>query len=171
MSNPKKWTDVYPYGTKEGDEEAKFFRALARHKKYDYRSTPAIVKDTGLSKQRVEEIIDKYINKVSPPILFAHPTNDDHWGYWERCKDRIKDDKRDISKKDKDNRIDKHIHGSPSMVGGIDLVQSDTLATSMCALNETITIDVSIGQAEALIKSEWPVVCILSSNVEWFLDV
>lgn len=118
MTNkPKKWTEIYPYGTKEGDDEARFFRALARHPKYDYRSTGQIVKTTGLSKQRVEEIIDKYVNKVSPPLLFPHASNDDHWGYWERCQDRLQDDKRDISKKDKDSRVDKHMSGSPSMVG------------------------------------------------------
>lgn len=117
MNKPKKWTEVYPYGTKEGDEEAKFFRALARHPKFEYRSTGAIIKATGLSRQRVEEIVDKYVNKISPPLLFPHTSNDDHWGYWERCQDRLKDDFRDISKKDKDNRVDKHIAGTPSMVG------------------------------------------------------
>jgi len=124
MSKPKKWTEIYPYGTKEGDDEAKFFRALARHPKFDYRSTAAIIKATGLSRQRVEEIVDKY-TKVSPPLIFLHPTNDDHWGYWERCQDRLKDDKRDISRKDKDNRVDKHISGTPSMVGAGDVDQSD----------------------------------------------
>ena len=42
INTPKKWTEIYPYGTKEGDEESKFFRALARHNKFDYRSTIAI---------------------------------------------------------------------------------------------------------------------------------
>lgn len=116
MNKPKKWTEVYPYGTKEGDEEAKFFRALARHPKFEYRSTGAIIKATGLSRQRVEEIVDKYVNKISPPLLFPHTSNDDHLGYWERCQDRLKDDLRDISKKDKDNRVDKHIAGTPSMI-------------------------------------------------------
>lgn len=116
MNKPKKWTEVYPYGTKEGDEEAKFFRALARHPKFDYRSTGQIIKTTGLSRQRVEEIIDKYVNKVVPPLLIPHASNDDHWGYWERCQDRLKDDNRDISRKDKDNRVDKHMAGTPSII-------------------------------------------------------
>jgi hypothetical protein len=127
MSKPKKWTEIYPYGTKEGDDEAKFFRALARHPKYEYRSTPAIIKSTGLSRQRVEEIVDKYVNKVSPPLIFAHPSNDDHWGYWERCQDQLKDDNRDISKKDKDSRVDKHITGTPSMVDTLHDDQSNVL--------------------------------------------
>ena len=117
MSKPKKWTEVYPYGTKEGDEEARFFRALARHPKYDYRSTVALMKDAKLSRQRIEEIIDKYVNKISPQLIFPHLTNEDHWGYWERCENRLDDDKRDISKKDKDSRVDKHLSGTPSMVG------------------------------------------------------
>jgi hypothetical protein len=112
MDKPKKWTEVYPYGTKQGDEEAKVFRALARHPKFDYRSTGAISKDTGLSKERVEEIIDKYVNKVKPPLIYPHSTNEDHWGYWERCPDVLKKDKRNTSDKDKDNRIDKHISGA-----------------------------------------------------------
>lgn len=128
MSKPKKWTEVYPYGTKEGDEEAKFFRALARHPKYDYRSTGAIIKATNLPRNRVEEIIDKYVNKVTPPLLFAHPSNDDHWGYWERCEDRLDGDKRDISKKDKDNRIDKHLGSSPSVVGGTNLAADNDVS-------------------------------------------
>lgn len=115
MNKPKKWTEVYAYGTKEGDEEAKFFRTLARNPKYNYRSIGQIVVETGLSRERVEEIIDKYVNKVSPPLLYAHGKNEDHWGYWERCPDQIDKDRRDISKKDKDNRIDKHIAGSPSL--------------------------------------------------------
>ena len=96
MQKPKKWYDVYPYGTKEGDEEAQVFRALSRHPKFDYRSTAAIIKATGISRERIEEVIDKYMN-CDPPLIFAHPTNEEHWGYWERCPDRLKDDIRDIS--------------------------------------------------------------------------
>lgn len=109
---PKKWTEVYPYGTKEGDEEAKFFRALARHSKFDWRSTGAIVKETGLARERVEEIIDKYVNKIKPPLVYAHTTNEDHWGYWERCPEVLKKDNRGIAEKDKDNRIDQHVSGA-----------------------------------------------------------
>lgn len=109
MSKPKKWTEVYPYGTKEGDEEAKFFKALARHHKYDYRSVGALINDTGLTRERIEEIIDKYANKIKPPLVYAHPSNEDHWAYWERCPDRLQDDKRNISQKDQDNRVNKHI--------------------------------------------------------------
>jgi hypothetical protein len=116
MDQPKKWYEVYPYGTKEGDEEAKVFRSLSRHSKFDWRSTGAIVKATGLSRERVEEIIDKYVNKVKPPLIYAHPSNEDHWGYWERVPDVLKKDNRGISQKDKDNRIDKHLSGSSDLI-------------------------------------------------------
>lgn len=112
MEQPKKWYDVYPYGTKEGDEEAKVFRCLSRHAKYDWRSTGAIVKATGLTRERVEEIIDKYVNKVKPPLIYSHPTNEDHWGYWERVPEVLKKDDRNISTKDKDGRIGKHLSGA-----------------------------------------------------------
>lgn len=108
MTKPKKWTEVYPHGTKEGDEESKFFKALARHPKYDWRSTGAIVKASGLPQERVEEIISKYVSG-SNPLIYAHPKNEAHWGYWERVPQMLKDDKRDISTKDKDNRVGKLI--------------------------------------------------------------
>lgn len=116
MNQPKKWTDVYPYGTKEGDEEAKVFRCLARHPKYEYRSVPQIVKTTGLTRERVEEIIDKYAN-MKPALIYPHPTNDDCWGYWERCPEVLKKDDRSLSKKDKDNRIDKHMGTACTQTG------------------------------------------------------
>jgi len=77
----KKWTEAYPHGTKEGDEELAFFISLARNHKYVWRSTVGIAQDTGLTKERVEEIIDKYL-KLG--MIFQHPKNDDNWGYWER---------------------------------------------------------------------------------------
>ena len=75
------WCDVYPHGTKQGDEECAFFISLARNQKYVWRSTSGIANETGLTKERVEEIINKYL-KVG--LVFQHPKNDDNWGYWER---------------------------------------------------------------------------------------
>jgi hypothetical protein len=117
MTKPKKWTEVYPYGTREGDEEAKFFRALARNQKYEYRSIGAIIKASGLSRDRVEEILDKYVNRYDPPLVYPHPTNEEHWGYWERVEKDLKSDHRSISQKDQDKRVDKHLQGA-SMTGG-----------------------------------------------------
>ena len=107
MKEPKKWTEIYPYGTQEGSEEAIFFKVISRTK-WDYRSLSSIVSETKLSQQRVEEIVEKYAN-YKPPMLYQHLTRDDHWGYWERCKDRLPTDTRDISEKDKDQRIENHI--------------------------------------------------------------
>lgn len=116
MSKPKKWTEVYPQGTKEGDEEAKFFKALARNPKWDWRSTSAIVKGSGLNRDRVEEIIDKY-TRCNPPLIYPHPSNEDHWGYWERDEvaKTIPTDDGSISKVDKSNRIDDYLDGSASV--------------------------------------------------------
>jgi len=103
---PKKWVDVYPHGTKEGDEELKFFIALARHPKYQWRSTSGIAKEIGLTPERVEEIIQKYYKKG---MVFQNPKNEDQWGYWERVPDMLPEEQKSISKKDQDKRIDKII--------------------------------------------------------------
>lgn len=78
---PEKWTDIYPIGTKDGDEEFAFFVSLARNPKYVWRSTSGISSDSGLTKDRVEQIIEKYF-KLG--MIFSHPKNDDSWGYWEK---------------------------------------------------------------------------------------
>jgi hypothetical protein len=132
---PKKWTEVYPYGSQEGDEEANFFKALARNRKVDYSSTAQLVKATGLSQARIEEIIDKYVNKVKPPLVYAHPTQEDHWGYWERCPDRLEEEKRDIARKDKDQRVDKHLGGCPDEIDSTPDSPPDTLADCFVAHN------------------------------------
>lgn len=117
MQTPKKWYEIYPYGTKEGIEEEAFFKALCRTK-YDWRSIGAIVKETKLTRVRVEELIEKYYNKVTPPLIHPHPSLDEHWGYWdnEKVMQEIRRDERDISTKDKDNRIDKHLNGSKDVI-------------------------------------------------------
>ena len=108
---PKKWTDVYPVGTKEGDEEARFFRSLARHPKYDWRSTAAISKESGLSPKRVEEIIAKYLKLK---MIFQNPRNEDHWGYWERVSHMLPDKYISVSDADKRKRIDKFVNDTDS---------------------------------------------------------
>jgi hypothetical protein len=99
---PKKWTEAYPQGTPEGDEEVRFFRSLARHPKYDWRSTAAIAKESGLSQKRVEEILAKYMKRG---IVFQSPSNEEHWGYWERVPHMIPDEYRSAADSDKDRRI------------------------------------------------------------------
>lgn len=101
---PKKWTDVYPHGTKEGDEEREFFISLARKPKYQWRSVSAISKESNLTKERVEEIINKYYKKG---MIFQNPKNEDQWGYWERVPEMLPKAQKSISKKDQDDRIGK----------------------------------------------------------------
>lgn len=108
---PKKWTDVYPAGTKEGDEEIRFFKSLARHPKYDWRSVAAVAKESGLEKKRVEEIILKYF-KLN--MVYQNPKNEDHWGYWERVPHVLPDQYISISDSDKKSRIDKFIKNKNS---------------------------------------------------------
>lgn len=103
---PKKWTEVYPVGTKEGDEEARFFRVLARNPKFEWRSTAALSKESNLSKKRVEEIISKY-HKLG--LVFQNPKNEEHWGYWERVPHMLPDKKEVISKQDKNKRVENAI--------------------------------------------------------------
>jgi hypothetical protein len=99
---PKKWTEVYPHGTKEGDEELKFFIALARNPKWTWRSVAALSKDTGLSKERIEEIIQKYEKQG---IVIPNPKNEDQWGYWQRNLDCLPQVQPSVAKKDQDDRI------------------------------------------------------------------
>jgi hypothetical protein len=109
MNKPQKWHQVYPSGTPEGDEEARFFKALSRNKKREWHSTAALAQTAKLTRKRVEEIIDKYVNQVNPPLVYANPTNEDNWSYWERVPELLPKDDRDISQKDKDTRIKKHL--------------------------------------------------------------
>lgn len=112
----KKWTQVYPQGTKAGDEEQKFFiglnrqSGLVRHPDYEWRSTEALVKESGLTRARVEEIIVKY---VKMGLIFASPMRPDHWGYWERDEVYEKcienQNNKSISDTDKSSRIDDHL--------------------------------------------------------------
>lgn len=102
---PPKWVDVYPHGTKEGDEEFAFFKILARDPKWSFWSVTQIAKDSKLSKQRVEEIIQKYHKKG---MLFQKPGNEDFWGYWERVpSDMLSKKIKSVGNKDKDIRVNK----------------------------------------------------------------
>ncbi len=101
---PKKWYQTYPQGTSTGDEEQKFFKAIARHPKYDWRSVASIAAETGLPKKRVEEIIKKYFDKG---MVFQNPKNEDQWGYWENHKNLLPKASVGIAAKDIKKRVDK----------------------------------------------------------------
>lgn len=104
MKKPKKWIEVY-----KGDEEARFFKSLARHPKYDWRSVAAVSKESGLSKERVEEMILKYFGMN---MVFQNPKNEDHWGYWERVPHMVPEERGSISDEDKKERIRRKIRGN-----------------------------------------------------------
>lgn len=110
---PPKWLDVYPQGTKEGNEEQSFFIALGRHPKYQWRSTAAIAKESGLQVDRVEEIIAKYYKKG---MVFQNPKNEDQWGYWERCPEMLKDDSKSVVQMDHKKRINDALTPSASIL-------------------------------------------------------
>jgi hypothetical protein len=113
MQKPKKWTEVYAQGTKEGTEESKFFKTLARHPHWQYINIAHLSAETNLPRKRIEEMIAKYSDpkKYNPPLIYAHPTKEDQWGYWERVPERLEKENRPIAKKDQDRRIYKHIQG------------------------------------------------------------
>jgi hypothetical protein len=104
MKKLPKWSDIYPQGCKAGDEEQEFWIAIARHPKWQWRSIAAIAKESGLSKERVEELINKYWKKG---MIFQNPQNDDQWAYWERVPNMIPGDSKSIISEDHQKRIDK----------------------------------------------------------------
>lgn len=99
---PPKWFNVYPANTKTGDEEAIFFVALARNKKYKFRSVAQLSKITKLSEKRVEEIINKYLPSN---IVVQSQKNEEHFAYWENAKSLLPDQTESISNSDKNKRI------------------------------------------------------------------
>ncbi len=101
---PKKWTETYPQGTKEGDEEQRFFIALGRHPEYKFRTVAALAKEANISKERVEQIIAKYVKRN---MVLPNPKNEDGWGYWERNKDLLPPEVSSIAQTDQKKRIDK----------------------------------------------------------------
>lgn len=96
MKRLANWYDVYPRGSKEGDEEEKVFISLSR-KVWAWRSIGSISKESGLSKERVEEILYKYYKKG---LVFQNPKNEDQWGYWDRVPEMLDKKKKSIVQED-----------------------------------------------------------------------
>ncbi len=77
----KKWHEVY-----SNSDEQKFFigkdgkSGLVRSQ-YDFRSVAALAKEAGLTKDRTEQIIDKF---VKMGVVIVSPNKEDHYGYWQR---------------------------------------------------------------------------------------
>jgi hypothetical protein len=101
---PPKWVDIYPQGSKEGDEEQGVFICLARNAKWSFRSVAQISKETGLTKERVEEILQKYWRKG---MVFQNPNNEDQWAYWERVPEMLPNKKTSITEEDHKSRIER----------------------------------------------------------------
>lgn len=101
MKKPPKWTEVYPQGTPEGDEEQRFFIALVRDK-YKFKSISQISSECHMAKEQIERIISKYA-KLN--IVIQNPKNEDQWGYWENCVEIMPEKSSSIAEKDKKKRI------------------------------------------------------------------
>ena len=64
----------------------------------------AIAKESGLSKERVEELLNKYWKKG---MVFQNPQNDDQWAYWERVPQMVPNDVQSINDEDQKKRVKK----------------------------------------------------------------
>src|SRR4051812_294868 len=98
----KSWWEVFPHGTREGDEENRFFCALARHSD-KWRSVSDLSVQTQLPKARVEEMIAKYAQEG---MIYNNPKDPDEWGYWERVGERKKE--KDLFTEDHEVRFKKN---------------------------------------------------------------
>lgn len=78
----KKWYNIYPKGTPEGEIEEKIFKALTRSKKWKFRSISGMSKELKIKEEIIEEIVLKYSELG---IMVQNPQNDLQWGYWEIC--------------------------------------------------------------------------------------
>lgn len=105
---PPKWTQVYPHGTQEGDEEQGVFICLSRHPKWKFRSVAQIAKEAGIAKERAEEILYKYWQKN---MVFQNPQNEDQWAYWESVPEMLPQEEISITEEDHNNRIEKFRNG------------------------------------------------------------
>lgn len=75
-SQPQPWWEVY-----EGDEECRFFKALARSD-HDWRTTDGLAKAARLTTKRCEEIALKYHKQG---LVRSHSTEAGKWQYWEKA--------------------------------------------------------------------------------------
>jgi hypothetical protein len=156
---PPKWYEVYPKGTVEGDEEHAFFTSLARHPKYDWRSIAQIVKDTGLTRKRVEEIIAKYYVKG---MVFQSPKNDELWAYFERCPELLEKDDGTVVQQDQQKRMDNF---SPSMICFSKTGRNGEMATSQNRTMDAEKLRIDKLRRDATIKSN--LVKIAREYCEW----
>lgn len=84
--NIPNWYDVYPKGTKQGDIEEKLFKSLARHKKWKWRSLASLAKESGITEEEVEKILNKYYKLK---MVFQNPNTDTQWAYWSNVPEMV----------------------------------------------------------------------------------
>ncbi len=101
----KKWHEVYT-----GQDERNFFigkngKSGIVRSEFDFRSMKSLVKESGLSEKRTEEIIDKYL-KLG--IIVQSTNKDDHFGYWLRVAPHLgTNNYQTIAQADQDDRVKK----------------------------------------------------------------
>lgn len=99
----KKWHEV----AVSADEYAFF---IGKDKKsglvrssYDFRSVAAIAKESGLTKDKVEALVDKFMKMG---IVVQSPNKEDHYGYWDRVSPNLgKTQTASLSEADKAKRV------------------------------------------------------------------
>lgn len=110
---PAKWWAVHRNDEEKcvfvgKDGESGLIRAKDKHgKHYDWRSTDALARESGLSKKRTEEILDHWCKKG---VVRQHAKDPEKWGYWENVGQEKQDP--DPVAKDHEDRVDKQM-GKP----------------------------------------------------------
>lgn len=125
---PEKWHKVYRTDEEKcvfvgKDGNSGLIRATDKitGKRFEWRSTDALARESGLSKKRVEEILEYYCNKK---VVRQHSKDPEKWGYWEVVGEEKNDP--DVVAEDHAKRMDKAVGGTgkgiaktnPSQVGG-----------------------------------------------------
>ena len=122
--NLPKWWQVY-----SNDEEKRLFvgkdgnSGLVRSQDYEWRSTDALAKESGLSKRRTEEILDKFHKRG---VVLQHGKDPEKWGYWERVKPGANDPKLSVAEEDQQKRIDKVDPKKPKTPSGTGSTKPST---------------------------------------------
>ncbi len=111
---PEKWHKVYRTDEEKcvfvgKDGNSGLIRATDKTtgKRFEWRSTDALARESGLSKKRVEEILEYYCNKK---VVRQHSKDPEKWGYWEVVGEEKNDP--DVVAEDHAKRMDKATGGT-----------------------------------------------------------
>ncbi len=126
IEKPAKWWAAYRNDEEKcvfvgKDGQSGLIRARDKDgKHYDWRSTDALARESGLSKKRVEEILDHWCKKG---VVRQHSKDPEKWGYWENVGAEKPDP--DPVLKDHEDRVDKQLTNNgkapikkPALPGG-----------------------------------------------------